>query len=253
MNGFMVAVAVEARKATASRVLCATTAILVLGLAALTVGLELGAQSGNPNVTAQLGPLATLEGWPRMLGLVAQITAAGALIAFGVALSWLVGREFTDGTITGLFGLPVTRPAIVLAKLAVYLAWVVGVALAVAVVVGVTGVAVGHGFPGAQAIAGLVRQLALTMLTGLVAVPAAWAATLGRGLLPGIAATIGLVICGQVMAVAGVGAWFPVAAPALWALAPDTVAVPQLVLVVVLAVAFAALTASSWSRLQLDR
>ncbi|UFU04875.1 ABC transporter permease [Ruania halotolerans] len=253
MNGFMVALVVEARKVAASRVIGATTLILVVGLAVLTAGLELGVRSGNPNVTAQLGPLAAMQGWPRLFALVAQITAAGGLIAFGVALSWLIGREFAEGTITGLFGLPVTRPAIVLAKLAIYLSWVIGVACAIAVALGLAGLAVGLGLPDAQVVDGMVRQMVLTVCTGFVAVPAGWAATLGRGLLPGIAATISLVVCGQVMAVAGVGAWFPVASPALWALAPGSVSLPQLALVGALALVFAALTLFSWSRLQLDR
>ncbi|WP_159622081.1 ABC transporter permease [Ruania rhizosphaerae] len=253
MNGLLIAVEVELRKAVASRVLGATTIILVLGLVALTVGLELGVRSGNTNVTAQLGPLAALDGWARMVGLVAQITAAGALIAFGVVLSWLVGREFGEGTITSMFALPVARPAIMLAKFAVYLAWVLAVALVITAVLAVVGVALGYGMPHEPELAALARQLVLTALTGLVAFPAAWAATLGRGLLPGIAATIGLVVCGQVMAVAGVGAWFPVAAPALWALDPSAVTAPQLALVGALAGIAVALTVRSWSRLELDR
>ncbi|QOR69421.1 ABC transporter permease [Ruania alkalisoli] len=253
MNGLLIAVEVEFRKAVASRVLGATTIILVLGLVALTVGLELGVRSGNANVTAQLGPLAARDGWDRMFGLAAQLTAAGALIAFGVVLSWLVGREFADGTITSMFALPVARPAIMLAKFVVHLAWVFAVALVFAAILAVVGVTLGHGMPRAPELASLGRQVLLTVLTGLVAFPAAWAATLGRGLLPGIAATIGLVVCGQVMAIAGVGAWFPVAAPALWALDPSAVTGPQLALVGALAGIAAALTVRSWSRLQLDR
>jgi len=99
----------------------------------------------------------------------------------------------------------------------------------------------------------LTRQLALTLVTALLAFPAAWASTLGRGLLPGIATTILLVVVAQVVVIAGAGAWFPVAAPALWALTPSTVSLAQLALVLVVPIAFGLLTTRSWSRLQLDR
>ena len=34
------------------------------------------------------------------------MTSAGGLLGFGVVLAWIFAREFADGTITGLFGLP---------------------------------------------------------------------------------------------------------------------------------------------------
>ena len=57
----------------------------------------------------------------------------------------------------------------------------------------------------------------------------------------------------QVFAVAGTGAWFPFAAPALWAMEVEPVSIVQLALVFVVAGLFAALTLRAWSRLQLDR
>jgi ABC-2 type transport system permease protein len=40
-------------------------------------------------------------------------------------------------------------------------------------------------------------------------VPVAWAATLGRGLLPGITVTIGIIASAQVLVVTGAGAGVP--------------------------------------------
>ena len=111
-HGFGVAVAVEARKAVASRVRVSITVLLLAGVAAIAFGMLLAAASGQEQVIAKLGPLAELDGWARLVGVVVQVTAAGGLGAFGVALSWMFGREFADGTVSALFALPVSRPTI---------------------------------------------------------------------------------------------------------------------------------------------
>ena len=246
------ALAVEARKLVASRVVQTATVLIVAGIAVLVVALDTAAGAGNERVLAQLGDLADEHGWTRLVGVATQITAAASLLGFGVVLAWMVGREFADGTISGLFALPVRRATIVAAKLAVFVAWTVAVAVALVAAIIVVGV-VGAGSPDAEAAGSLARLLALTVLSGLLATPAAWAATLGRGLLPGIASTVVTIVIAQVMAVAGTGARFPVVAPALWALDPEAVSTVQLGLVTVVPLVFGLLTMRTWSQLQLDR
>lgn len=248
------AVAVEGRKAAASRVLTSTTILLIVGVAALAAATTAAASSGNEQLAAKLGPLATDGGWPAVLNVATQVTAAAGLLAFGVGLSWMFGREFTDGTITGLFGLPVTRPALAAAKLVVFLLWAAATAAALALAVALTGLAVVRRPPQPADWAGLGRLLALAAMTAALAVPAAWAATLGRGLLPAIATTVALMAVTQIIVVAGAdGGWFPPAAPALWALLPATVAPVQLLLAAAFPLAFSLLTLHAWHRLQLDR
>src|SRR5699024_1768559 len=188
------------------------------------------ARAGNEQILAQLGPLADTTGWSLLTGVTAQITAVGALLAFGVGLSWIFGREFTDHAITGLFALPVTRPTIALAKLLVHLLWTVAVALALTVLVLAAGLLLGLGPIDAEVQRQLLRQGVLTLLTGLIVTPAGWAATLGRGPLPGIATALILLIAAQVTAIAvpDAAVWLPVSAPALWALQPDMVEAGQL-------------------------
>lgn len=246
-------VAVEGRKAAASRVLLATGVLLVAGVGILAGVMTAAARGGNEQIRAQLADLADADPWPQLVGAASQITAAGGFLAFGVALSWLVGREFADRTIAGLFASPVSRAQVALAKLAVFAGATVPVALVLTAVVLVVGLASGLGAPDSDAWTGLARLFTLTVLTGFLAWPAAWVATLGRGLLPGIAATVVLIVVAQVFAVAGTGAWFPVAAPALWAVAPGEVRAGQLALVAVVPAASAALTVRAWSRLELDR
>ncbi|GAA1835052.1 ABC transporter permease [Agromyces salentinus] len=247
------AIAVEARKARGARVMLWITVALLGGLGALTVGMRLGAASGDAQVLAKLGPLADVEGWAGLVGVVVQITAAGGLLAFGVALSWIFGREFADGTVTGLFALPVRRSAIAIAKLVVFLGWAVGVAVLATSVIAAVGLLLGYADTDAAGAAELVRVPVLVLLTALIATPAALAASLGRGLLPGIAATVGTIVLAQVMAVIGVGEWVPFVTPALWAIAPSTVSPAALVAVLSVPLVFGALTTLVWARLQLDR
>lgn len=247
------AIGAEVRKTVASRVVLTTSALLVAGIGLLAGSLNLAANSGNERVLTQLGEIAGKEGWGRLLGVVSQITAAGGLLGFGVILSWMVGREFADGTISGLFALPVSRPMIVAAKLAVYLVCALTVTAALVVLVITIGLASGLGPIDAVARDGLARQATLTVLTAGLAVPAAWISTLGRGLLPGIGIVIAQIVVAQVMVVAGTGAWFPVAAPALWAVTPSAVSTTQLALVAPIPLAFGLLTARAWAHLELDR
>ena len=246
-------VAVEGRKAASSRVFLVTGGLLVGGVGTLAGVMTAAARGGNVQIRAQLADLADADPWPQLVGAASQITAAGGFLAFGVALSWLVGREFADRTIAGLFALPVSRAQVALAKLAVFAGATVPVALMLTAVVLVVGLASGLGAPDPDAWSGLARLFILTVLTGFLAWPAAWVATLGRGLLPGIAATVVLLVTAQVFAVAGTGAWFPIAAPALWAVDPGGVRAGQLALVAVVPAASAALTVRAWSHLELDR
>lgn len=253
MTGLGAAVTAEIRKAASSRVLWWITGLLSAGVAALVAGILIAARLGDPQLTAKLGPLAQLEGWPALLGIAAQITAAGVMLAFGIGLSWIIGREFADGTITGLFALPVPRWTIALAKLLVYLGWVVVVSIALSGTLLLLGLVLGYGVPEASEWQALARHIPLTILISLTVTPAAWASTLGRGLLPGVATTISLLVVAQVMAFTGTGAWVPFAAPALWAIDPDTVTTAQLLLVPAIPLAFGAFVLFAWHRLQLDR
>ncbi len=247
------AIAVEARKLVASRVAGYATVLVVGGIAVLTASIAAAADAGNEQILAQLGDLADEDGWSRLAGIAIQITSAAGLLGFGVVMAFVVGREFADGTISGLFALPVARAAIAAAKLIVVLVWTAGVAVCLVIAIVATGVILGNGVPGTDATDGLARLFVLTVLSGPLAVPSAWAATLGRGLLPGITVTIGIIASAQILVVVGAGAWYPAAAPALWAIDPPSVSAVQLGLVLVVTTAFGIATTRSWARLQLDR
>ncbi len=252
MNTFLDGLAVETRKARSSRVLWSTGLLLVLGLCGLTATILLAARSGNAQLLAKLGPQAGSGDWPALLSSAAQITSAGGLLAFGVGASWLYGREFADGTVSGLFGLPVSRGRLAGAKLVVFAGWSLVVSALMTVVLLGAGLILGLGVPDGAAVAGLGRQFALGVLTAAIAVPAGWAASLGRGLLPGIAATVGILVLAQVAVLADFASWVPFVAPAFWALQPATSAAILLVVPSV-PILFGVATVGLWRRLQLDR
>lgn len=250
-----IAAEAELRKSRSSRVLLTTSVLVIAGAAGLAAALTGAARAGNQQILAQLGPLESETGWSLLTGVTAQITAVGTLLAFGVALSWMFGREFSEGTITGLFALPVSRPVIALAKVGIYLAWVTLMAAALSVMVLGAGLVLGLGPVTGEVVGQLARQFMLTLLSGMLALPAGWAATLGGGLLPGIATALGILIAAQIstIAVPDLAAWLPFSAPALWAMQPGMVGPAQLGVVVFIPMIFAGLIALSWHRLQLDR
>jgi ABC-2 type transport system permease protein len=246
------ALATELAKFVRARVPVTTTVLLAGGIAVLCAAMLGALGSGDPQLVAKLGALADPGGWVGFLTTASQVTAIAGLLGFGVVISWLFGREFTDGTITGLFGLPVGRGTIAAAKLAIYGLWSVAVSILLGGTLIVLGSAAGLGPIPAEAVALLGRQIAISVLTAALAIPAAWAATLGRGLLAGIGTVIGLVVAAQVAVFSGLGGWFPFSSPGMWAVgAPISGA--QLALVAPVVALFAALVVLTWRRLQLGR
>jgi ABC-2 type transport system permease protein len=247
------ALAVEARKAVASRVLRATGVMLAASVALIAGVFDLVRTSGTGDVAVKAALLMHGTGWDGLLSAAHQVTAAGGLFAFGTGLSWAVGREFSDRTVSGLFALPVPRRSIMLAKLLVYLAWSVAVTAATVALLAVVGLALGFGAHDGDPLLGLAREAVLELLSALLAVPCAWAVALSRGILAGIATGVGMVVVAQVAVAAGAGPWFPVAAPALWALGQGEVPAAALALVGVVPVLFGALAVCTFARFELDR
>lgn len=247
------AIRVEALKLARSPVGLITTLAMVLGIFALLGGITAGVAGGNRELIAQAGPAAALD-WNGLLAGAVQVTAVAGVLGFGVVLAWMFGREFTDGTITGLFALPVSRSRIAFAKLTVYVSWAAAVSIALVCGVLSVGLLAGYGPPSSGAWGAFVRLWVLAIFSAGIAIPIAWIATVTRSLLAAVGSTIGLVVAAQVGALAGAGGWMPLAAPALWAMSNGAdVTLLQLGITAIVALAFTALTCVAWSRLQLDR
>ncbi|MEE6272164.1 ABC transporter permease [Georgenia sp. MJ206] len=125
MSAYRAALVVEWMKVRRSPVGGVTTALLVLGVAAVS-GASFASIGGDGVLAAKAELLGGGQGWTGLLGLASQVMAVGGLLGFGVMAGWLFGREFTDGTVAALFARPVPLSAVAAAKLTVYLGWALG-------------------------------------------------------------------------------------------------------------------------------
>lgn len=193
--------------------------------------------------------------WAQYFDLTAGTVATGGVFGFGLVIVWLFGREFVEGTITGLFGLPVPRQTLALSKIVLFMLWACATTLALAAALIAVGGVLRLGTFDAVAWSALSRFIVVSVLTALLTIPFAWVASISRDYLAPIGAMLAVVVLTSVLADLGLGAWLPYAAPGLWAASGGTgdavlVAI-QLFDVVLLALAFAAILIRSWKLLEI--
>jgi ABC-2 type transport system permease protein len=248
------AVGVELRKSVRARVPLVAAALLVLGVVAISASVIAAASTGPPEVVAKLGPVVRAGGWAGYVDAALQVTGAAGAGACGILISWSFGREFAEGTISGLFALPVSRTTLAAAKLVAFFVWTACVTAALIVLLLAAGFLVGLGAPAATDVGVIVGRVPVLLLTTAgMTVAAAWVSTISRGLMGGIATTVVLLATAQVIVFSGGGAWFPPSAPALWALAPSPATTATLLWSLLFPVAGITATIVAWHRLQLDR
>ena len=113
-------IGLEARKlarATVTRV--ATIAALTLVVVTTAGGYAAAMYAGDTDMGRKAASMVTSPGWDGYTTLGATSVSATILLAVGVVMSWSVGREFTDGTIVGLFAIPPSLRTIATAKMVV--------------------------------------------------------------------------------------------------------------------------------------
>jgi len=215
------AFAAEARKARRSRLPALTT--LAFALAAMVGGLFMFILQ-NPDRARSLGLLgakAQLAGgvadWPGYFALLAQTTAVGGVMIFGVILIWIFGREFSDRTAKDLLALPTPRTTIVAAKFAVTGVW----CLLLAAETYLLGLAVGAilrlpNWSAQAAWEGLGRLLVTAAMTWLLVSVLALAASAGRGYLAAVGVMFLMVFFAQIIAALGYGHLFPWSVPGIY-------------------------------------
>ncbi len=209
-----------------------------------------------------IGTKASLVGrdadWATYLAFLAQTTAVGGVLVFGLVSVWLFGREFSQHTVKDLLALPTARTTIVLAKFIVAGLW----CLVLTAQLVVLGLAIGTalGLPGwsvALAASGVATVAATAAMTVLLTTPIAFAASAGRGYLPGVGVMMAAIFSAQVIAALGYGRYFPWSVPALYSgLAgpgSDPPGLLSLLLVVLTGVGGAAATALWWRGADQDR
>lgn len=209
-----------------------------------------------------IGTKAALVGgdadWPTYLGFLAQTTAVGGMLVFGMVSVWLFGREFSQNTVKDLLALPSARTTIVVAKFVVAGAWCLALAVQLVVLGLVIGVVLGlPGWSVDLAMSGVATIAVTAVMTVLLTTPVALAASAGRGYLPGVGVLMAAIFCAQVVAALGYGQYFPWSVPALFSgLAGPDAGSPGLLgvaLVVLVGAAGMAATALWWRNADHDR
>ena len=214
---------VEWRKATRSRMVLWTilaSLLMPLGIAFLifvaknpAFSEKLGLISAKANLVAYAG-----TDWPAYMGWFGQVIGAGGFILTAFTMTWVFGREFSDGTLKDLLAVPIERTSIVLAKIILVAAWSVlmaGVIFAAGLVMGLF-----LRLPGATAFAIFQGGVTVALTTCLViplVMPFAFFASLGRGYLLSIALAALALMLTNLSNVLGRGDYFPWAIPLIFA------------------------------------
>jgi ABC-2 type transport system permease protein len=181
--------------------------------------------SKNPDISRKLGLISakadllafSATEWSTYMGLFGQLIAAGGFFLFVIVVSWVFGREFSDGTVKDLLAVPVTRASILLAKFIVASVW----SLILLLVILTCGIVMGAliQLP-ASSLQVIARGAALVTVTGVmviaVVLPFALFASLGRGYLLPLGMAVLILMLANVAAVIGYGEYFPWAVPGLY-------------------------------------
>lgn len=243
---------VEWLKLRHSRVLHVSTVVLLLVPPLLAAAFAAAAgRSGADPMTLKARAMLPGPGWEGYVSALGQLFATAGLLGMGIVVAWCFGREYAERTVVALYASATPRSTIATAKLALLTLWAVAVAAALGPIALVVGLATGLGTPDAAAWIGLGRVAILATLTGALALTVALFASLGRGYLAGVGGLLGLVVSAQVAVILGVGRWFPLSSPGLWAVdAPGLTsgATWPLALVPPFSLAMAVLTVGWWRR-----
>ena len=223
MNNLSDMIWIESRKAICSRMPVWTalgSLFMPLGIAFLIF------VSKNPEISHKLGLISakanliaySATDWPTYLGFSGLIIAAGGFFLFVLAVSWVFGREFADGTLKDMLAVPVQRSSILLAKFIVVAIW----SAALTIVILMVGLVVGAiiKLPGGS-MSVIFQGSALVLITGClviaVVLPFALFASVGRGYLLPMGVAVLTVMMTNVVAIVGWGEYFPWAVPGLYA------------------------------------
>ena len=213
---------IELRKAIRSRMPLWT----ILGSLFMPLGVAfLISLAKNPELSRKLGLISakadlvaySATDWPSYLVLFAEIVSAGGFFFFVMAISWVFGREFADGTLKDMLAVPVQRSSILLAKFTVATAWSATMAI-ISLILGLVMGAIIK-LPGGS-LSVLLQGSQLVVITAClvigVAIPFALFASIGRGYLLPIGVAVLALMAANLVVVIGWGEYFPWAVPLLF-------------------------------------
>jgi ABC-type transport system involved in multi-copper enzyme maturation permease subunit len=155
--------------------------------------------------------------WYTMLSVLTQAVGVGGIILFGFVISWIFGREYSEGTAKDLLALPISRTIQIQAKFFVYICWSIGLVLSNLVIGCLIALLLDLPSSGTDWIPlFLYDYMITTILTILVGFPIALFAIWGRGYLAPLGFVALTLVFSQVIAATGYGSYFPWAIPGLY-------------------------------------
>ena len=174
---------------------------------------KLGVVSAKANLVAYAA-----TDWSTYLGFSGQVIAAGEFFLLVLAISWIFGREFVDGTLKDMLAVPVSRWNILLAKFILLLAWSVLISLVIFIASLLMGFVLRLSGGSSSVILQGSQLVALTscLVIGVV-LPFALFASVSRGYLLPIGLAVLAVMMANLIVVLGQGEYFPWAVPMLYA------------------------------------
>jgi ABC-2 type transport system permease protein len=209
--------------------------------------------SMNPDFAMKaglIGEKAKLMGspdWPAFFGFLSQMVMAGGAILYGIAASWLFGREYSDKTVKDLLARPVSRSSVVAAKYLVALVWFLMLAAAAAAAGVASGLLIGlPGWSWAAVSQGLRTILVSAAFEMLLAAPVAFLASAGKGYLLPIGFVIFTLILGNLMEIIGFAPYFPWSVPAVYTQDPAGVGAVSCIIVAATSIAGMSATFAWW-------
>lgn len=176
---------------------------------------ELAAQSTALTLKAKV--MSVEANWASFFLILTQAMGIGGIMVFGFVISWIFGREYSDGTAKDLLSLPVSRTSILNAKFIVYIIWCFALALSNIII----GLIIGWllGLPGFEY--GILTEIfktyiVTTVLTILIGTPIAFFALAGKGYLAPLGFVALTLVFAQVIAATGHGTYFPWSIPGIY-------------------------------------
>ncbi len=259
MNSLSDMIWIELRKAIRSRMPLWTalgSLFMPLGVAFLLF------VARNPDISQKLGLVSAKANlmayaatdWASYMALCAEVISLGGFFVLLLAISWLFGREFVDGTLKDMLAVPVERFSILLAKFIVVAIWSVALTL----VIGIFDLFLGAllGLPGGSrgvVLHGTAVMAVTACLVVGVVLPFAFFASLGRGYLLPIGLAVLSVMAANLLFLLGWGDYFPWAVPILYAQGKSPIALVSYAIVVFTGLAGMAGTYLWWKKADQNR
>lgn len=155
--------------------------------------------------------------WNSYIEILTQAVGVGGVLVFGFVVSWIFGREYSDGTVKDLLSLPTSRTKILNAKFVLYGFWCVALVLSNLLVAFLLGTILQIPLISTDLLAqSLTDYFITTILTIIVGIPIAFFALIGKGYLAPLGFVALTLVFSQVIAATGYGTYFPWSVPGLY-------------------------------------